>query len=110
MMGTHQVTGMVTESGTHFMCKYKTFPGDILEIVAPKDSHIECVDNEIGALTCKDDSYFISFKQLVAKNGKIWESVHSGNVNPIKLPITLPPYTFFRIPATEDMMTVPPKI
>lgn len=110
MMGTHQVTGMVTESGTHFMCKYKTFPGDILEIVAPKDSHIECVDNEIGTLTCKDDSYFISFKQLVAENGKIWESVHSGNVNPIKLPITLPSYTFFRIPATEDMMTVPPKI
>jgi putative protease len=111
MMGTHQVTGMVSESQKHFLCKYKTFPGDALEIVAPANSIIECVDNEIGSITCKDDGrYYLTFKQLIAENGKIWESVHSGNVNPIKLPIALPPYTFFRIPATEDMMTAPPKI
>jgi len=111
MMGTHQVTGMVTQKGTHFMCKYKTFPNDTLEIVTPKDSIITLVDNEIGSITCKDDGrYYISFKELRAENGKIWESVHSGNVNPITLPIELPAYTFFRIPATDDMMTAPPKI
>ena len=111
MMGPHQVTGMVTKEGTHFMCKYKTFPNDILEIVAPKNSIIALVDNDIGSVTCKDDGrYYISFKELRAENGKIWESVHSGNVNPIRLPIELPAYTFFRIPATEDMMTAPPKI
>ncbi|MEA1919098.1 MAG: peptidase U32 family protein [Campylobacterota bacterium] len=110
MMGTHQVSGMVTEKGTHFLCKYKTFPGDTLEIVAPKGSVIDLVDNELGTLTCKDDRYYLSFKALVAENGKIWESVHSGNVNPIKLPVVLPAYTFFRIPATDDMMSAPPKI
>jgi len=111
MMGTHQVTGMVAASQTHFLCKYKTFPGDTLEIVAPAKSVIDGVDNEIGTITCKDDGrYYLTFKQLIAENGKIWESVHSGNVNPIKLPVALPAYTFFRIPATEDMMTTPPKI
>ncbi|MEA3523453.1 MAG: peptidase U32 family protein [Campylobacterota bacterium] len=111
MMGTHQVTGMVTQEGTHFMCKYKTFPEDILEIVAPKHSIITPVDNEIGSITCKDDGrYYIRFKELRAENGKIWESVHSGNLNPIVLPTPLPAYTFFRIPATDDMMSAPPKI
>ncbi len=111
MMGTHQVTGMVTQDGKHFMCKYKTFPEDILEIVAPRNCIISPVDNEIGSITCKDDGrYYISFKELRAENGKIWESVHSGNVNLIRLPVELPAYTFFRIPASDDMMTAPPKI
>jgi putative protease len=110
MMGTHQVSGMVTDDGKYFMCKYKTFAGDSLEVVAPKDSEIQEIDNEIGSLTCKDGTYYITFKQLLAKNGKVWESVHSGNVNPITLPTPLPPYTFFRIPASDDMMTAPPKI
>ena len=111
MMGTHQVTGMVTQDGKHFMCKYKTFPEDILEIVAPRNCIISLVDNEIGSITCKDDGrYYISFKELRAENGKIWESVHSGNVNLIRLPVELPAYTFFRIPASDDMMTAPPKI
>ncbi len=110
MMGTHQVTGMVVEDGKYFMCKYKTFPQDTLEIVAPKDTKIEEVDNEIGTVTCKEGTYYITFKQLLAKNAKVWESVHSGNVNPITLPTPLPPYTFFRIPASDDMMSAPPKI
>ncbi len=110
MMGTHQVTGMVTQDGKYFMCKYKTYTGDTIEIVAPKNSKIQEVDNEIGEVTCKDGTYYITFKQLLAQNGKIWDSVHSGNINPITLPTPLPPYTFFRIPATDDMMSAPPKI
>ena len=106
-MGTHQVSGMVTESGTHFMCKYKTLPGDRIEIVAPEGAPVESVDNEIGTIEAEEGRYFITFKKLVAENGKEWESVHSGNLNPIALPAPLPPYTFLRIPATEEMNLIP---
>jgi putative protease len=106
-MGTHQVSGMVTEEGNHFLCKYKTYPGDRVEIMAPLDAKIEEVDNEIGSVTKEGDTYYITFKKLIAENGKEWESVHSGNVNPIRLPIPLPPYTFLRIPATDEMTQIP---
>jgi putative protease len=104
-LGTHQVSGVVNEEGTHFLCKYKTFPHDELEIVAPLDSKIELVDNEIGETYERDGRLYMKFKQLLAQNSKIWESVHSGNVNPITLPTRFPSYTFFRIPANEEMDT-----
>jgi putative protease len=106
-MGTDQVSGMVTEEGTHFLCKYKTYPGEKIEIMAPLDAEIEEVDNEIGTVTKEGDTCYITFKKLIAENGKVLESVHSGNVNPIKLPVKLPPYTFLRIPATEEMTQIP---
>ncbi len=106
-LGTHQVSGQVNVEGTHFLCKYKTLPNDELEIVAPKGSQIELVDNEIGATYERDGKIYMKFKKLLAQNGKIWESVHSGNVNPIILPTSLPSYTFLRIPSHEDMGTYP---
>ena len=106
-MGTHQVSGMVTEAGTHFMCKYKTLPGDRVEIVAPTGAPIDTADNEIGIIDEEEGRFYITFRQLVAENGKVWESVHSGNLNPIALPAPLPPYTFLRIPATDDMNLIP---
>jgi putative protease len=106
-MGTHQVSGMVTEAGTHLMCKYKTLPGDRVEIVAPAGSVIETIDNEIGSISQEGDRYFITFKKLVAENGKELEAVHSGNLNPIALPALLPPYTFLRIPVTDEMNQIP---
>lgn len=106
-MGTHQVSGMVSEEGTHFLCKYKTLPGDKVEIVAPGSSLIEEIDNEIGTIFQDEGRYYIIFKKLVAQNGKVWESVHSGNVNPIELPAVLPAYTFLRVPATDDMNMLP---
>jgi putative protease len=78
-----------------------------MEIVAPESAHINEVDNEFGSITCKNGKYFISFKQLKAQNSKVWDEVHSGNVNPIVLPSALPPYAFFRIPSTEEMNTAP---
>jgi putative protease len=106
-LGTHQVTGIVTEDGKHFLCKYKTLPNEEMEIVAPASAVIEEVENEFGKITCKNGSCSISFKQLKAQNGKVWDEVHSGNVNPIILPAPLPPYTFFRIASSEDMNTAP---
>lgn len=106
-LGTHQVSGVVDEEGTHFLCKYKTLPNDELEIVAPLGSVIEIVDNEIGTTYERDGKIYMKLKQLLAQNRKVWDEVHSGNINPITLPLKLPAYTFLRIPAHPDMGTYP---
>lgn len=100
-LGNWEVCGEVSEDGDFFMCKYKTFIGDTSEIVAPKDANIECVDNEIGRVFSEHDSsgikrYYIEFKSITTKDGKNLESVHSGNLNPIRLPTKLPSFAFFR--------------
>jgi len=106
MMGTHQVSGMVDASGEYFECKYKTFPGDEMEILTPDESMLKETDNNIGTVRNTHGQWSISFKQLLAENGKVWDQIHSGNLNRFTLPIKLPPFTFFRIPATEDMGTI----
>ena len=106
-MGTHQVSGMVTEDGSHFRCKYTTRPGDEAEIVAPAGAKITPAENEYGAVFERDGRWYIRFGRLVAENGREWESVHSGNVNPIRLPAPLPPYSSLRIPA-EGIDQSPP--
>ncbi|MDD2369956.1 MAG: U32 family peptidase [Sulfuricurvum sp.] len=106
MMGTTQVSGIVDESGLFYECKYKTFPGDVMEILTPDESLLVETDNEIGTIRKIEGKWTISFKQLLAENGKIWDQVHSGNLNRFTLPIKMPAFTFFRIPATKDMGTV----
>ncbi|MGD9970568.1 MAG: peptidase U32 family protein [Sulfuricurvum sp.] len=106
MMGTHQVSGLVDESGEYFECKYKTFPGDTMELVFPEGSVIDAIENDIGRIWEENGQWNISFKQLLAESGKVWDQVHSGNLNRFVLPARLPAFTFFRIPATEDMGTV----
>ncbi|MFT7860835.1 MAG: peptidase U32 family protein [Sulfurimonas sp.] len=106
-LGTHQVTGETTEDGEYYMCKYKTLPGDELEVVMPLGKSIELTENEFGKTYERDGRVYMSFAKLQAQNGKIWESVHSGNINPIKLPTKFPPFTFFRIPSHPDMGTYP---
>jgi len=108
-LGTHQVSGQVDARGTHFLCKYKTLPNDELEIVAPLESKIQLVDNEIGTTYERDGRLYMKLKQLIAENKKIWQEVHSGNINPIVLPTNMPPYTFLRIPSSLDMGTYPKK-
>ncbi len=102
-LGTHQVTGVVNPDGDYFLCKYKTFPNDEMEVLYPKGTHIEIVDNDIGSTYERDGKFYIKLKQLKAQNNKIWEEVHSGNVNPITLPTPFPAFSFFRIPSTSDM-------
>ncbi len=106
-LGTHQVTGVSDASGKYYMCKFTTKPGDELEIVIPNDATVEYVDNEIGTVYEKDGRNYMQFKQLRAQNGKVWEAVHSGNINPIELPTQFPPFSFFRIPSHQDMGTFP---
>ena len=108
-MGTHQVSGVVNAEGSHFMCKYKTLPGDELEVVFPLDSKVEIVDNEFGSTYEKEGRFYMKFKQLKAKNSKVLEAIHSGNLNEITLPTAFPPYTFFRIPVSDTITGMPTK-
>ena len=103
------MSGVVNEEGTHFLCKYKTLPNDEMEIVAPLGTEIEFVDNEIGSTYERDGKSYLKLKQLLAQNKKIWDEVHSGNVNPITLPTSMPAYTFLRIPSDAQMGTNPKK-
>ncbi len=93
--GEWQVSGIVNEDEKTFMCKYKTFPGDIVEIVAPSDDIKEC-ENEIGKIYKEDGKWYLKFYKIVTISGKELKAVHSGNTNPIMLPCKLPYLTFLR--------------
>ncbi len=98
-MGTHQVSGMVMQNGEYFMCKYKILPNDELELLLPESANVQEIENDIGVVYEKEGRWFVRLKKLIAENKKEWAEVHSGNLNPIKLPIPMPAYTFLRVPA-----------
>jgi U32 family peptidase len=100
--GTYEVSGLVTQDELHFMCKYTTLKNQEIEIFAPLNSKIDLCDNQIGKIYKKDDNkFYIKFKTIQTSSGKILESVHSGNINKIKLPSKLPYLTIFRIKNQE---------
>ena len=102
--GSYEVSGLVTEDEEHFLCKYKTYPNEDVEIFAPSGSEFEEVDNEIGKIFKGEDGiYYINFKKILTETGKELESVHSGNVNKIKLPGKLPYLTMFRVQNEEGI-------
>jgi len=106
--GSYEVTGFVLEDQEYFLCKYKVYPNDgiDIEIFAPLDSKIEECDNEYGKIFKKDDGkYYVTFKKIVTQSEKELESVHSGNVNPIKLPGKLPYMTMLRIKSEEPAVS-----
>ncbi len=78
------------------MAKDKVEPEVAYEIVAPIDSKIIKCENETGSIYEKDGVFYIKLKKIESKNKKIYEAIHSGNTNPIKLPCKLPSYSFFR--------------
>lgn len=98
--GSHQVVAMVMEDGLHFLCKDKVYPNDeinsVIEIVLPLGETIPTGENEIGKVWIEEGKGYISFKKILTQSGKELESVHSGNVNPVVLPLKLPAYTFLR--------------
>ena len=108
-LGTHQVSGVVNEDESYYMCKYKTLPNDEMEVVFPLGSKVDIVDNEIGSTYERDGKFFLKLKQILTQKGKVLESVHSGNTNPITLPTQMPAYTFLRVPASLNMGTNPNK-
>jgi putative protease len=101
--GSYEVSGLVTEDEQHFMCKYKTYPNEDIEIFTPNGEVLEECDNEIGKIYKADDGlYYINFKKILTETDKELESVHSGNTNKIKLPGKLPYLTMFRIENKEE--------
>ncbi len=99
--GSYEVTGFVVKNEDYFMCKYKVYPNDNIdiEIFAPLNSTINECDNEIGSIykNTENGKYYIKFKKIMTELGKELESVHSGNTNPIKLPGKLPYMTMLRV-------------
>ena len=101
--GSYEVTGLVTEDEGHFMCKYKVYPQDEIEIFAPRDVEIVECDNEVGKIYKKEDGiYYISFNKILTETNKELESVHSGNTNKIQLPGKLPYLTMLRVETSDE--------
>ena len=94
--GTHQVAGLVSESGTTWRCKDKTCIADEVEIVLPVGAHVALVDNEFGTIVAREGRFYLVIKKLESVSGKTFECVHSGDLNDIVLPATLPGYTILR--------------
>ena len=94
--GTHQVAGLVGEDGKTWKCKDKTCLGDALEIVLPVGATVEETENEYGKIDEVAGRYWLTFKKLISTSGKAFECIHSGDLNDIILPVTLPGYTILR--------------
>ena len=103
--GSHEVAGLVEGEDAYFMCKYKIYPNEEVEIVLPVKT-IDEVDNDIGTIYKRDNIYYLKLKKIITQKGKELESVHSGNVNPIQLPVKLPRYTFLRKQIQESVFEV----
>lgn len=95
--GSHQVVGLVDESGESFLCKYKLYPNDKVEIVTPKHTQIAPIENELIKISLEDGKYYLTMKKIIGLSGKEYESIHSGNTDSVQLATHLPSFTLFRI-------------
>ncbi len=98
--GTHQVKAEVLKDGRHFLTKDKICKGDILEIVAPDESMIAPCKNELGEIFFEDGRWWLRLDRIEAN--KEYECIHSGNINPVRLPCTLPAWSFLRAKMSES--------
>ena len=98
--GTHQVVAEVTGNSSGVLSKDKLEPNVEYELILPSQSITE-VDNEIGTIKKDGLNWSIKFKELKTAKGKVYESIHSGNVNVIVTPCELPAYSFLRIKNKE---------
>ncbi len=95
--GDFQVNGEITEDGRFFACKFTTTTNTAYEIIAPKNAAITPIVNEIGKIyTFEKRSYLVLYKILLENNTEL-ETIHSGNVNLVRLPAPLPAFSFLRI-------------
>jgi len=101
--GSHQVAGLVSESGKTWRCKDKTCVGDSVEIVLPVGAKVTPVENEYGRVEEKGQRYWLTFHKLVTTEGKALTCVHSGNLQEILLPVALPSYTILRRSINEAL-------
>ncbi len=101
--GTHQVAGLVGEEGKTWRCKDKTCLGDSVEIVLPVGASVEETENEYGKIDEVAGRYWLTFKKLISTKNKEFECIHSGDLNDIILPVTLPGYTILRRSISEAL-------
>ena len=94
--GTHQVAALVSEDGKTWKCKDKTCLNDRVEIVLPLGANVDLVDNEYGKIEKLEGQYWLTFNKIVSTGGKVFDCIHSGDLNDIVLPTTLPGYTILR--------------
>lgn len=94
--GTMQVVAIVNESEEFFLAKHKITTNTPYEIVLPIGAEIQENENELGKVFFHKGTVFVEFKKLVTQKNKEMTEIHSGNVNPVKLPVKLPPFTFLR--------------
>jgi putative protease len=94
--GTYEVSGLVLEDGKSFMCKYKTYPNQKIELIFPMGQEPEEAESELGQVFKEAEQWYIEFYKIVTIEEKEKESVHSGFTVPIKLPCTLPAFSIMR--------------
>ncbi len=95
-LGTHQVYALVGEEGKTFLAKDKVEPNVAYEIVAPLNSKIQACQNEIGQIFSEGKNWYLKLNKIQTINGKIYDTIHSGNTNPVILPCSLPKFSFLR--------------
>ncbi len=83
------------EKGLAFYAKDRIEEGDEMEILSPRPIE-ESVDNERGEIYPKEGRWYIRMRMLETPGGRRFQTIHSGNENPILLPAALPPFTFLR--------------
>jgi len=94
--GTYEVSGLVTEAGDRFMCKFTTRPEVPVELIFPAGKEAVAAENEIGKIYEERGRWYILFHKIVTETGKELQSVHSGYTVPIMLPAPLPPFSIMR--------------
>ena len=93
--GTHQVAALVDEEGLAFYAKDRIEEGDEMEIISPRPIE-RSIDNERGEVYRKEGRWYLRMRLLETPGGRRFQTIHSGNENPILLPAALPPFTFLR--------------
>ncbi len=94
--GSYQVNAEVDASGIYALCRHTIRVGEEKEIVAPLNSMLQEGEGAYGAIIKKDGRFFMRFDKIILQNGTELDSIHSGNTNPICLPLPLPAYSFLR--------------
>ena len=99
--GTHQVSAFISQDNEYFLCKHKMVLNKEYEIISP-NKIIDEINNDIGEIYFKNKKYYVKFKKFISKNKRELEEVHSGNINPIKLPNELPINSFLRFEICQE--------
>lgn len=94
--GSYQVNAEVDESGELAFCRHTIRVGEAKEIVAPHGLEVACGKSELGEIFEEDGVKKMRFFKIMLHDGKELDSIHSGNVNALKLPLPLPPLSFLR--------------